>query len=245
METIIIICAGILGVIVGSFLNVIVLRFGTGRGIGGRSECFSCGKTLRVHELIPVVSFLLQNGKCWKCHSRISWQYPIVELATGILFAGVVYFVTDLLLAGIWLMLVCFGVVISVYDVLHKIILIGPLIAFFIVALFVGIYPVGAIMVVLPFLLLWLVSGGKWIGFGDVEIMVIIGMMFGVVSGYSAIFLAFWIACIVMIPTVIFFKWQGKKRDPEIPFGPFLFLGIYLVGVCGLDVVTYLLGMVH
>src|SRR3989344_4445016 len=75
------------GTIIGSFLNVLVLRLGTGEAIGrGRSRCFSCGKTLTWRELIPLVSFITQKGKCRSCGSRISWQYPIVEFITGLVF---------------------------------------------------------------------------------------------------------------------------------------------------------------
>ncbi len=77
----------ILGIVVGSFLNVIVLRFRSGlKATQGRSICFSCGKTLQWYELIPVASFLFQGARCRGCNSRISWQYPLVELLTGAIF---------------------------------------------------------------------------------------------------------------------------------------------------------------
>ena len=75
------------GVVVGSFLNVIVYRLGTGERMGNsRSRCFSCGTTRGFFELIPIFSFLFQKGKCRHCGSRISWQYPVVELVTGAVF---------------------------------------------------------------------------------------------------------------------------------------------------------------
>src|SRR3989344_5330345 len=77
----------VLGLVVGSFLNVIVLRLNTGRSvIRGRSQCFSCGGTLHWYELIPLASFALQSGRCKSCGAHISWQYPTVEFATAILF---------------------------------------------------------------------------------------------------------------------------------------------------------------
>jgi len=76
-----------LGAITGSFLNVLVLRLGTGESIAsGRSHCFSCGKVLGPAELIPLFSFIIQRGKCRQCGSRISRQYPLVEFLSGAMF---------------------------------------------------------------------------------------------------------------------------------------------------------------
>lgn len=80
------------GVIIGSFLNVVSLRYDeqkflfARRVIGGRSHCPQCKKTLRWFELVPLLSFIIQRGKCRTCKAKISWQYPFVELTTGLLF---------------------------------------------------------------------------------------------------------------------------------------------------------------
>src|SRR4030042_6669588 len=86
----------IFGAAIGSFLNVLILRLGSGqvprlgseekKGIGGRSHCPKCGHLLAWQDLVPVLSFFWLGGKCRYCAQKISWQYPIVELATGILF---------------------------------------------------------------------------------------------------------------------------------------------------------------
>ena len=77
----------ILGLIIGSFLNVVIMRLNTGESmIKDGSRCFSCGKNLKWYELVPVFSFIAQRGRCRECGSRISWQYPIVELITGVVF---------------------------------------------------------------------------------------------------------------------------------------------------------------
>src|SRR5680860_1900327 len=69
-----------LGLIVGSFLNVVILRHNTGASLGGRSGCFSCGHNLTWYELVPVVSFLALRGRCNHCGCKISRQYPLVEI---------------------------------------------------------------------------------------------------------------------------------------------------------------------
>lgn len=75
-----------LGLAVGSFLNVVLYRYHSGAGFGGRSKCLSCGKTLAPRMLVPLFSFIVQGGRCAYCGTRLSLQYPFVELATGALF---------------------------------------------------------------------------------------------------------------------------------------------------------------
>src|SRR5450756_1202168 len=77
----------IIGLFVGSFLNVLIFRFPKLRGvITGRSYCPNCKKTIRPYDLIPVISYLVLLGRCRDCGKKISLQYPLVELATGALF---------------------------------------------------------------------------------------------------------------------------------------------------------------
>jgi leader peptidase (prepilin peptidase)/N-methyltransferase len=83
------------GLAIGSFLNVVALRYDgdhflfSNKKIGGRSHCPHCKKTLRWFELIPLISFVVQGGRCRNCHAWIGWQYPIVELLSGIIFVAV------------------------------------------------------------------------------------------------------------------------------------------------------------
>ncbi len=245
MHTLIIIFTGILGLIVGSFLNVVILRMNTGKGLGGRSMCLSCNKTLHWYELIPLFSFIIQKGKCTGCHSKISRQYPIVEFITGILFASIALNVSGTVHIILWLIIVSLGMVIAVYDVHHRMIPVKPLIALAVASLLVGFHIFAAIIVALPFLALWFISLGKWIGFGDVELMAIIGLALGISAGFSAVILGFWIACLVILPIVFYLKRKGRKHNPEIPFGPFLLFGMYLTGVWGINIVTMVSKMVH
>ena len=85
----------LLGLAIGSFLNVVALRydgeralFGQ-RSIGGRSHCPHCRNTLRWYELVPVLSYVVQGGRCRNCHASIGWWYPFVELVSGIIFVTV------------------------------------------------------------------------------------------------------------------------------------------------------------
>lgn len=245
MQLLIVISTGILGLIVGSFLNVVILRINTGKGLGGRSMCLSCNKTLAWYELIPVVSFIAQRGVCRNCQSRISYQYPLVELITGIAFASVAFHYPLGMNLILWLIMISLSVVIGVYDYYHHMIPVKPLGLLAITGLLLGGHLIGAIVVALPFVVLWFISLGKWIGFGDVEIMAIMGLTLGIADGFSAVILAFWIACLVMIPVIGIMKRRKKKRNPQIPFGPFLLIGMYLVGVWGFSIISFLSKMVN
>jgi len=136
----------ILGTIIGSFLNVVILRLGTrsltltnSKGLTSRSVCFSCNKTLKWYELIPILSFFIQRGHCRTCYSKISWQYPIVEILTGAVFLLIFsyfrnfsYFVetsSGLLITNYQLLITLYYwlifsilITISIYDFRHKII---------------------------------------------------------------------------------------------------------------------------
>lgn len=92
----------ILGLTAGSFLNVIAFRYSPEKSLfdfknyGGRSRCPRCGKTLKWYELAPILSFLIQKGKCRGCGARLSWQYLFVELASGFIFLLPLYFLSPL-----------------------------------------------------------------------------------------------------------------------------------------------------
>ncbi len=148
--------AGAVGLAVGSFLNVLIFRARTGMTKSGRSMCLSCGKKLTWMELVPVVSYLVQGGRCRGCDARISVQYPLVELSSALLAVWVAYksqfffgepkIVPVVILASDmlfwWAMLAIF-----VYDLRHKIIpdswvALGAVIAFLKLSLMaVGVLP--------------------------------------------------------------------------------------------------------
>ncbi len=93
MTPLILIISFLFGIIIGSFLNVIIFRINTNLKFNkGRSKCFSCGRELEPVDLIPILSFLLYKGRCRTCKSKISWQYPLVELVTGLMFVAITYF---------------------------------------------------------------------------------------------------------------------------------------------------------
>lgn len=250
----------IFGAIIGSFLNVVILRYNTGAGLGGRSGCFSCGHELCASELIPVLSYLLLRGRCSECKSKISIQYPLVELASGFLFLlsafEAFHGILDLAaLATFAFYALCwsFLLIIFAYDLRHKIIPDGIVFAFAgvsLVALFVQKGPAllsfpgyldlfAGPLFFLPFYSLWKISHGTWIGLGDGKLALGIGWFLGFVSGASAIISAFWIGAIVSLFAMAYEKYFGSSKSltmkSEIPFAPFLILGILIAFIWAPD----------
>lgn len=121
----------IFGLIIGSFLNVVIIRLNTERSFGGRSACMTCQSQLRWYELIPVFSFLGLLGRCRTCKTKISIQYPLVELATGIIFSTLFFKFQDIFFLNTLSFSLTYAyyvatfsllLVIAVYDLRHKII---------------------------------------------------------------------------------------------------------------------------
>ncbi len=236
------------GLAIGSFLNVVILRFNTGETLHGRSRCFSCLKKLEWHDLIPLASYFAIRGRCRYCGSGISAQYPIVELASGLLFVslGWLYFsdaalvAFDITMARFLLVSIFFLLLlaISVYDIRHKIIPDEFSLALLVVALVsVGLVAyiereevastlpgdiVTGVVLFLFFAALWYFSRGRWMGFGDAKLAFSLGLFLGYPAGFFALLFAFWIGAFVGIGLLVT---KQATRKTEIPFAPFLALG--------------------
>lgn len=238
----------VIGLIVGSFLNVVICRLNTQESIiKKRSYCPHCKKKLAWHELIPLMSFLLQAGRCKKCNQKISWQYPLVELASGILFVSVFEFVISYKLIAdwqsivallFWLFTVSCLIIIFVYDLKHYIIpdkIIYPAIiiaflyqlqdSFFNFKFSIDFqfpifnYLLASLIAGLFFFIIVLISNGKWMGMGDVKLAVFMGLVLGWPNILAALFLAFLAGAFVCLILIILSK---KSLKSEVPFAPFL-----------------------
>ncbi|MBU3668983.1 MAG: prepilin peptidase [Candidatus Taylorbacteria bacterium] len=259
----------VFGTIIGSFLNVVLYRFNTGKTLMGRSRCFSCRRNLSPIDLVPVLSYISFGGKCRTCKSRISIQYPLVELATGILFAGSYMLFSPVLEASPTMFLIQFVytliimsllVLITVYDMRHKIIpdmFVFTFIGLSFSTLFLGFDSFGNILfripdllqlasgfiLAFPFYFLWLISDGRWMGFGDAKLAVGFGWFLGLSSGATAIVLGFWIGAAVSLlllgmgylskqyahKKVLGMKVPHLSLKSEVPFAPFLIAGLLIV----------------
>jgi ribonuclease Y len=194
-----------------------------------------------------IATLLHDVGKCRNCRTPISKQYALVEGVTALLFAGVAAQMNVLaqpVTALLWLVLVSLGMIIAVYDIRHYVIPEIPLMLFLSVSIAIGLHVAAFVLVPLPFLLLWIISRGAWIGFGDIELMACTGMLLGITGGIASVVSSFWLACLVILPWYAIQKLRKKNVSHKVPFGPFLLAGIYLVGILGVNVLTMITGMV-
>jgi len=246
----------VFGAIVGSFLNVVGLRWGI-KTIQGRSECPSCHKTLRWFELIPALSFLFQVGRCRSCNTKISWQYPLIELWTGLVFASIFYVInpTNLLATSHYLLVTvifCIYIVILIYDWYHKIIpdelvyssiFLALLIPLFFIHYSLLDWLAGPILFAF-FGLLWLLSKGRAMGFGDAKLGLSVGLFLGASQGFSAIILAFWIGALGSLAFIFLNKFgfikgvKGLTMKSEVPFGPAIIVATWLALIFDLNILN-------
>lgn len=263
MNTIIFIVVFLLGTIIGSFLNVVIYRFNTSRSVTvGRSICMTCSHTLRWYEMIPVLSFLAQKGKCRSCATKISHQYPIVEIVTGFVFALITFHFLPILSfsANFFVFLVSFFsfifsilIVIAVYDLRHKIIpdtLVYVFAFFALLSTFINTTGIGSLFVLpslsnilagivlaLPFALIWLFSRGRMMGLGDAKLILGIGWLFGFSQGIAVLVIAFWIGALVSLIVLLFSHFKVTMKT-EIPFAPFLIFAMIIVLYTGVTFYT-------
>ncbi|MBI5457802.1 prepilin peptidase [Candidatus Kaiserbacteria bacterium] len=249
---------GLFGLIVGSFLNVVVLRHGV-RSTLGRSGCMSCGTQLRWYDMIPVVSWLALGGRCRVCRARVSFQYPLVEAATAVGFgfigASSLPMFSQIIGGIILALLIC----IAAYDMLHTIIpdewayaFAGLALLFQFLVPHIGSFSTWMVLAgpltALPLFALWFFSHGRWMGLGDAKLALGIGWLLGPAEGLFAVFGAFIVGGVVSAPLLVVSSewWRrivqkftptqtsrnlvwGFTMKSEIPFGPFLILSCIIL----------------
>ena len=252
------------GLIVGSFLNCVIYRLEKEEDfIKGRSYCPKCKHKLGFWDLIPVLSFIILCGKCRYCQQKISFQYPLVELITSILFLLIfIFFIPTLnfnveiifnfiALFYYWF-IASLLVIIFVYDLKHyiipdKIVYLAIIITFF-YQLF-GVWNFGdwnlfrildlgfGILPAFFFLAIILLSRGQLMGLGDFKLAIFMGLFLSWPYILIALFFAFFIGAIIGLGLIAF---KGKTLKSEIPFGPFLIIGIFLAMFFGNQIITWL-----
>lgn len=239
--------AALLGLCVGSFTNVLIYRLPRGEEfVKTPSHCMSCGHRLSWYENVPLVSFLLQKGRCRSCGVKLSAQYPIVEALCGLMWlACVLLFWPDWITALLYALLFPLLCAVAVIDWRTFEIPNGLCIAIAvlgIVRLLLDrenwlLYIIGMFAVSIFFLLLWFVTRGRGIGLGDVKLMGAAGLLLG----WQKILLAMLLGCVLgaVIHLVRMRRGAGKK----LAFGPYLSAGIWLSALFGGPLIRAYLGL--
>jgi len=282
----------LIGISIGSFLNCVIYRMELQEDmpegspqrkavsfLHGKSFCPNCKHTLNWQDLFPVFSFLFLKGKCRYCSKKISIQYPIVELLTGLIFllilnrfsvipnlignpgisqtlwipafagmtagqAGIISYLFLLLISSLL-------VIIFVYDLKHYIIpdkILFPAIGIVLIyrlfeGLIIGHWLSGFISFILAglgasafFLFFFLISKGRWMGFGDVKLAFFMGLFLGYPNILVALFLAFLLGAIIGVGLIAF---GSKSLKSEVPFGPFLIIGTFIALFYGKEIIEW------
>jgi leader peptidase (prepilin peptidase)/N-methyltransferase len=255
------ICLTLLGLCLGSFVNALVWRVHEGRDfVKERSVCPKCGHTLAARDLIPVLSYVLLGRKCRYCGQSISRQYPATELigAGGFLLSYWFWPVNlthtgNLILFITWLISFVGLLALTLYDlrwmllpnkILYPTFLItalGYLIywlgfagdkTFFLINWFLSIAVAGGI-----FLVIYVISSGQWIGFGDVRLGLITGtLLHKPTIAFLMVFLSSVLGSLAALPSLL----TGKRGiNSKLPYGPFLILATFICLLFGQTVLDW------
>lgn len=235
------------GIAIGSFLNVCIYRIPRHEDIvSERSHCMACGNVLKWYELVPLFSFLIQGGRCRHCKCRLSIQYPLIELANGLLYLWIVI-VRGLSLDSV-LFCLCGSVLIVISMIDMRTYEIPPgcnlcILALGIIRVFSDfshwqVYAIGFFCVSGFFYLLYLLTKGQGIGGGDIKLMAAAGLLLG----WTKIILAMIIGCVA--GSVIHLSLMKiLKKDSVLAFGPYLAVGIAAAMLYGEKMIGWYMGI--
>lgn len=227
----------IFGITIGSFLNVCIYRIPLGESIvTAPSHCMTCGWKMKWYDMVPVFSWLVLGGKCRNCKSKISVQYPIIEGVNGILYV-MICAVNGLEWSSV---IYCFMasalLVLSIIDWRTYEIPFGINVFLFVLGIAMTIFDRGNLaehligMICVSGLLgiLYLLTGGRAIGGGDIKLMFACGL----ILGWKLILLAFFLGCIIG-SVVHIIRMSVKKAGRMLAMGPYLSSGILLAALWG------------
>lgn len=238
----------ILGAVIGSFLNVLILRFPNFCSIAtGRSHCPHCKKSLTFLELIPILSFIFLFGHCRNCKKPISWQYILVEVITGVLFVLFYLHFGLTILLFLYLILASLSVVLFVFDLKYLevpeifawlLLVVSILITIlspnfnFSNLLYGGLIGGGIIAALVLF------SKERLMGAGDIKIGLAFGLLFGTGKSLLFLFLSFVIGALVGVALI---ATQKKGLKSQIAFTPFLFISALITLLWGEKIINFYL----
>lgn len=240
----------ILGLMIGSFLNVVIYRIPKGESILiSRSYCPNCETKLQWYDLIPVLSFLMTKGNCRYCEASISWQYPFVELLTGVLFLGLYLKFGITVQFGALLILISLLIASSIIDyqlqiIPNKITYFGIILGLIFSLIFdyisIKLALLGLIIPAGFLLLIALITKGG-MGIGDVKFAAMIGTFIGPKLTLIGIFLGALIGSIIGLVLLLLGQ---KTRKSKLPFGPLIALGSLVMIFGGQKIINWYLELI-
>ena len=235
------------GIVIGSFLNVLIYRIPKEENIvTTRSHCMSCGYQLKWFDLVPLFSYLALGGKCRKCKTKLSVQYPLIEGLNGVLY--LVVFAKYGLSVDSLLYCLLFSTLLALSVIDFRTYEIPEGFNYFILAL--GLihtlmnldnwleYVIGLVTVSGVLAIIYYVSGGTAIGGGDVKLMAATGLLLG----WKINLFAFVTGCILG-SVIHIIRMKVSKEDHVLAMGPYLALGTAIAVLWGSEFVTWYIGM--
>ena len=253
----------IIGLIIGSFLNVCISRLPKGESVlYPPSHCTTCGNKLKPIELIPVLSYIMLKAKCKNCNEKISIRYPIIEVLTAIVYAIIFsrFGLSINFFAALFLMTIL--IVVFFIDLDHQIIpdelvitgLVGSvaLILYIVftsqpvfeeaswLAHLLGALPGSGLLFLVALIGLVIFKSEEVMGMGDVKIFLPIGIFLGWKLCIFTMLISIVLAGLISIALVIF---RLKKRKDTIPFGPFIVAGTFVALIWGNQILHWYIGM--
>ena len=243
----------VFGSVMGSFYHVIASRLSKGKSIiSPPSHCENCNHYLKWYELIPIISYLIQGGKCRKCKAKMPISYILMEICTGILFAVCYHVFGYSLQLIVALIFVSSLIIIIISDIEYMIILDEVLIIAIFSIIVVDIIDIGLYETAFKvasglgsFITMILIKKigdimfkQESLGGGDIKLMFLVGLVIGYPMSVCNIFFATFIAFPIALFLLIF------KKDNIIPFGPFLSMAgiiLYIWGLNFSDIINFLI----
>ncbi len=240
----------LLGIIIGSFLNVIIYRFPKHISVAkGRSHCPNCDIVIKQYDLIPILSYILLMGKCRNCKAKISVRYPLVEFLTGILAVFIVFFnglnIPSLLIFILTAILIAISVIdidtmTIPYSLLISLIPVAGVFAYLegdIVGHIIGLFAIS-----LPMYVIMNIKENAF-GGGDVLLFAVLGFMLGWKNILLTLFIAAVVGAIIGVAMIRINNENMKGK--QIPFGPYICLGAFISIMFGNEIIAGYLSMFH
>ncbi len=243
----------VLGLVIGSFLNVCIYRIPKGKSIvSPPSSCPECGERIKWYDNIPLISYVLLKGRCRSCGSKISLRYPLVELLTATLITLIFWRYGITFEALYFSILTAFLIVVSFIDIdtmevpvklCYFSMLVGLLLSpfshsiTFLDSVLGASFGAGVILFVIE--TYYVITGREGMGYGDANIMAVVGAFLGWKEVLLTLFLASFVGALIGIALMVA---KGKDRKFAVPFGPFLSIGAYVSLLFGKEMIAWYLG---